>query len=170
MHENILGTRNKSEQSNLLESLLIKRQKIIINTEAKYNTLYKILDSLNNISNCLIYCSPNQIRRVQEILNSKTIIQHKFTANESKEERKNILEMFEKGDYQALVAMKCLDEGVDVPATKSAIIMASSTNPREFIQRRGRILRKHPSKQKAFIYDFLVVLAYSQILMKIFIK
>lgn len=151
------SSRSESEQTKLLESLLIKRQKIIVNAEAKYNTLLVILNSFNNLTNCLIYCSPNQIIRVQAMLNSKSIVQHKFTAYESKEERKKILDMFELGNYQVLVAMKCLDEGVDVPATKAAIIMASSTNPREFIQRRGRILRKHPNKKKALVYDILVV-------------
>jgi superfamily II DNA or RNA helicase len=53
--------------------------------------------------------------------------------------------------------MKCLDEGVDVPSTKTAIIMASSGNPREFIQRRGRVLRKFTGKEKAIIHDFIVV-------------
>ena len=53
--------------------------------------------------------------------------------------------------------MKCLDEGVNVPATKKAFILSSSTNPKEFIQRRGRVLRKHPGKEKSMIYDFLVV-------------
>ena len=49
--------------------------------------------------------------------------------------------------------MKCLDEGVDVPGTQSAYILASSSNPREFIQRRGRILRNAPGKVEAKIYD-----------------
>jgi len=54
------------------------------------------------------------------------------------------------------VAVKCLDEGVDVPSTKTAFILASTSNPREFIQRRGRILRLSKNKNKATIYDFIV--------------
>jgi superfamily II DNA or RNA helicase len=53
--------------------------------------------------------------------------------------------------------MKCLDEGVDVPATKTAFFIASTTNPKEFIQRRGRVLRKAKGKKRANIYDFIVV-------------
>jgi superfamily II DNA or RNA helicase len=53
--------------------------------------------------------------------------------------------------------MKCLDEGVDLPSTRIAVMMASSTNPREFIQRRGRILRPFSGKEKAIIYDIIVV-------------
>jgi superfamily II DNA or RNA helicase len=45
---------------------------------------------------------------------------------------------------------------VDVPATKRAYILASSTNPREFVQRRGRILRKSQGKMTASVYDFIV--------------
>ena len=56
-----------------------------------------------------------------------------------------------------LVAIKCLDEGVDVPSTKTAYFLASTSNPREFVQRRGRILRTHPSKTFSEIYDFVVL-------------
>jgi hypothetical protein len=56
-----------------------------------------------------------------------------------------------------LVAIRCLDEGVDIPATKRAFILASSTNPRQFIQRRGRVLRNAPGKHQAEIHDFVVV-------------
>ena len=57
----------------------------------------------------------------------------------------------------ALVAMKVLDEGIDVPACRTAYILASSKNPRQYIQRRGRVLRKFSGKQKAIIYDFVVL-------------
>lgn len=63
---------------------------------------------------------------------------------------------FEKGNYRALVAIKCLDEGVDVPVAENAIILSSTSNPREHVQRRGRILRNAPGKDYATIYDFLV--------------
>jgi superfamily II DNA or RNA helicase len=123
----------------------------------KYTVLNKILDELEDVKHCLIYCSPQQIDMVQEILNKRGIIQHKFTAEEDVKERKILLDSFAKGVYKVLVAMKCLDEGVDVPSTRIAVMMASSTNPREFIQRRGRILRPFSGKEKAIIYDIIVV-------------
>ena len=52
--------------------------------------------------------------------------------------------------------MKCLDEGVDVPRSELAIFCASTGNPRQFIQRRGRVLRKHPDKHMAEIHDLVV--------------
>ena len=109
------------------------------------------------MNHCLIYCSPQQISEVQQILNKRGIIQHKFTCEEDLHERAALLQSFDQGNYRALVAMKCLDEGVDVPSTKIAILMASSTNPREFIQRRGRILRLYPGKTVSTIYDIVVI-------------
>lgn len=70
----------------------------------------------------------------------------------------NYWEKFYDGDYlQALVAIKCLDEGVNIPAIKTAFILASTTNPKEYIQRRGRVLRKYPGKEFAIIYDFVTL-------------
>ena len=65
--------------------------------------------------------------------------------------------MFADGMYQALTAIKCLDEGVNIPNIRTAFIMASSRNPKEFIQRRGRLLRKAVGKKKATIYDFVIL-------------
>ena len=63
---------------------------------------------------------------------------------------------FSTGDIEVLTSMKCLDEGVDVPRSELAIFCASTGNPRQFIQRRGRILRKHPDKHIAIIHDLVV--------------
>ena len=64
---------------------------------------------------------------------------------------------FETGKLQGLVAIRCLDEGVDIPAVQTAVILASSGNPRQFIQRRGRILRPHPGKERATLFDMIVL-------------
>lgn len=81
----------------------------------------------------------------------------KFTAEESTEMRRNILSAYKNKELQALVAIKCLDEGMNVPAIKTAFILASSTNPKEYIQRRGRVLRKSEGKDFAVIYDFITI-------------
>jgi superfamily II DNA or RNA helicase len=67
-----------------------------------------------------------------------------------------LLEQFSSGAFHALVSMKCLDEGVDVPPARIAIMLDNSGNPREYIQRRGRVLRKYPGKEFAVIYDIIV--------------
>ena len=64
---------------------------------------------------------------------------------------------FKNGDIDALVSMKVLDEGIDLPICKTAYILASTRNPRQYVQRRGRILRKHPTKTFATIYDFIIM-------------
>ena len=71
-------------------------------------------------------------------------------------ERTEILDKYASGEIEVLTSMKCLDEGVDVPRSEMAIFCASTGNPRQFIQRRGRILRKHPDKHIAIIHDLVV--------------
>lgn len=68
----------------------------------------------------------------------------------------NILKSFANGDIQILLSMKCLDEGVDIPRAEHAIFCSSTGNPRQFVQRRGRVLRKSKDKEKAKIWDLIV--------------
>jgi len=79
-----------------------------------------------------------------------------FTSRESREVRENILNSFRLALIDALVAIRCLDEGIDIPACRTAYMLASGRNPKQFIHRRGRILRKAEGKEFATIYDFLV--------------
>ncbi|MFH1289841.1 MAG: helicase-related protein, partial [Nanoarchaeota archaeon] len=72
-------------------------------------------------------------------------------------ERDHLLKNFDDGVYDILIAIKCLDEGVDIPSTRTAILMCSTGNPKEYIQRRGRVLRRFPGKEKAIIYDFIII-------------
>lgn len=89
---------------------------------------------------------------VQDV--SKTTTVKKFTS--VVKGRNEILNKYAKGEIEVLTSMKCLDEGVDVPRSEMAIFCASTGNPRQFIQRRGRILRKHPDKYLAIIHDLVV--------------
>lgn len=68
----------------------------------------------------------------------------------------SILQNFADGDIQILLSMKCLDEGVDIPRAEHAIFCSSTGNPRQFVQRRGRVLRKCKGKEKAKIWDLIV--------------
>lgn len=94
------------------------------------------------------------INHYSRLLDSKGLIVHNFLGGTK--DRNRILHNFEDGKYDALLAMKCLDEGVDVPRTEYAIFCASTGNPRQFIQRRGRVLRTHDDKRFAKIYDLIV--------------
>lgn len=147
------------------ENLLFKRAELIKDANNKFKVFRKILDEMNDYSGLIIYCSPNQIDDVLKILSEYGIVAHKFTMNEKtrpmKEfgglsERDMILKDFSKGNYQVLVAMHCLDEGVDVPSASKAIFMCSSNSSREFIQRIGRVIRRSPGKAYADIYDLIV--------------
>ncbi len=153
------------ERGEIFTLLCIKRQKIIRNASSKMTTFENILDTISDIKHCLIYCSPQQIVEVQEILNKRNIVQHKFTEKEGTKpeikydglsERELLLQRFSEGTYRALVSMKCLDEGVDIPPARLAIMLDNSGNPREYIQRRGRVLRKFSGKDKAVIFDIIV--------------
>ena len=85
-----------------------------------------------------------------------------YTSETSRSDRRRLLERFGSGDdLRVLISMRCLDEGVDIPDARTAYLLASSTNPRQFIQRRGRILRRAPGKTHADIVDFVAVPAAS---------
>lgn len=102
-----------------------------------------------------------QITRVVDLLGNELEMRvSKFTSEEDISERETLKKEFDNGNLQALVAIKCLDEGVNIPSIKTAFMLASTTNPKEYIQRRGRLLRLSPGKEYAEIYDF-VTLPYS---------
>lgn len=81
----------------------------------------------------------------------------RITYRENASDRRRIIHEFDKGQTQGIVAISCLDEGVDIPSIKTAVIMSSSDNPREYIQRRGRVLRMNPGKDYADIFDMVVL-------------
>ena len=148
-----------------LEKLLIKRANIIKNANNKIPELFKILDSLKKLDHAIIYCSPEQIDIVGNILYQLKIKCNRFTMRESTvpskkynglSERDLILKRFADGEYNILIAMKCLDEGVDVPSASTGILLSSCGNPREYIQRIGRLIRRYQGKKNANIYDIIV--------------
>mgnify|MGYP000125223841 CR=1 FL=1 len=141
-----------------LEMLLIKRARLLNTAQGKLAALSAILRSLKRVDHALFYCAPEQIDDVCRLLGWEHELSiHPFTAEEPNDERQQLLLDFDRGHLDGLVAMKCLDEGVDVPSTRTAFILASSSNPREFIQRRGRILRQAPGKTEAAIYDLIAI-------------
>ena len=95
------------------------------------------------------------IMRAFEILKRRKIRSRFFTYEEVGNKRKEILEDFNNNDCQSLISIRVLDEGIDIPGVESAFLLASSRNRRQFIQRRGRVLRKSENKKFANIYDFL---------------
>lgn len=148
-----------------LEFLLYRRANLEKRAEEKYSKLEEILDFMEHISDLIIFVSDGQMERVMKMLGERNIIAHKFTQEEGTvplpkygnlSERDYLIKRFARGEYQVLVAIKCLDEGIDIPSASRAIIMASSTNPREYVQRIGRIIRQSEGKTSADIYDMII--------------
>ncbi|MGD9950869.1 MAG: helicase-related protein, partial [Desulfobulbus sp.] len=141
-----------------LKLLLIRRSELLNRAANKIVELSALVNASDHIEHTLFYCAPGQIDDVLRLLGwEHGLLVQRFTAEEDTRERQQRLVDFDNGEIQALVAMKCLDEGVDVPSTRTAYIMASSSNPREFIQRRGRVLRKSPGKEFSVIHDMIAV-------------
>lgn len=160
--------------SEYAKQLLIKRSRVIAGTKGKLPELKKQITSFKDDKHLLIYCGATTIKEadaedvnfgtrqidlVTELLGNELNMRvGRFTSQESAQERAQIRTAFAEGEMlQALVAIKCLDEGVNIPSIKTAFILASSTNPKEYIQRRGRVLRKFPGKDFAVIYDFVTL-------------
>lgn len=155
----------------VVKLLLLKRKRIIHNAAEKFSAFRKILAQVvsktRKVEYLLVYVPEGNDRKIekedQNLINSYSEIvskefkltQHQFIG--LTKNRKKILDDFSKGKIQVLTAMKCLDEGIDIKRAKTAIFCSSTGNPRQFIQRRGRILRTHPDKKFAVIYDLVVV-------------
>ena len=137
--------------------LSIKRADIIKSASNKMDTFREILEKEERLDHCLVYCTSGQMEGAAQVLRDMGIVFHRFTFKENKEERDKLLSEFADGYKDVLLAIKCLDEGVDVPSTRTAIILASSHNPIEFVQRRGRILRTYKGKERATIHDMIVL-------------
>ena len=154
------GSQTKAERSgqlNSLDFLLNKRANIVKQANEKFIALEEIFDT-NETKKSLIYCADlEQLAVVRDILSCRNILNLQFTGREDSYQRQVALGQLGRGDIQAIVAIKCLDEGIDVPQVNQAILLASSTSEREFVQRRGRILRRAPGKQFAHLFDIFTV-------------
>lgn len=152
-----------------LSMLLLKRAQVLSHARGKVQALHRAVRDRQDLDWQLVYCaegsapqdpqgSPRQVDQVLRLLGRDLHIpSHPYTAQESRTERTRILDRFRARQLRVLVSMRCLDEGVDVPDARVAYMLASSTNPRQFIQRRGRILRTAQGKDAAEIVDFIAV-------------
>lgn len=148
----------KPNEEETLENKIRQRRNLINKAKNKLYCLQKFLDDHNDIKDLIVYgADKKHLGDIESILDDYDIPNHRFSGDEDPRTRETILKLFSSRHYRALSAMKCLDEGVDVPSTQNAILLASTMNSRQHIQRRGRILRKHPGKEIANIYDFIVV-------------
>ena len=176
----IMARRNAmaTELSPHLTGLLMRRARLVGGAAKKLPILQAALTGSKPTPHTLFYCGDGtvetdeigdtsmesldqgkrQVEAVSTMLHGMGWGVSRFTSRESRRDRDNILENFRLGIIDAMVAIRCLDEGIDVPACSTAYILASCRDPRQFVQRRGRILRRAPGKELAVIHDFIVVL------------
>lgn len=153
-----LGNFDDPESEDRSLKLMLLRSRLSNNCRNKLEWLDNNIESNKSLKNTLFYVGDEIFEDTTKLLSqNKNIVATQFYGKTSNKERQEILTQFSKGIIDCLVAMKCLDEGVDVPATKLAYFLASSGNPKEFVQRRGRVLRKSPGKEFAIIYDLISV-------------
>lgn len=169
--------KGKIKLSEYAKMLLIKRARIVAGAAEKIGVLRRLIEGYRDDNQILVYCGattmhdvdyqedkpPIEEARQVDIVagmlgNDLSMRVTKFTSEENAEERERIkADIAEGKQLQALVAIRCLDEGVNIPSIRTAFIMASSTNPKEYVQRRGRVLRKFQGKRHAVIFDFITL-------------
>ncbi len=159
---------NTSSNSGLdnpdLTPILMQRARLIGAAANKLIALKTLMAGRLDTSHTLFYCgdgssdSTQQLVAVTHLLGTELGYRvNTYTADTPLPDRELLRQQFESGALQGLVAIRCLDEGIDIPAIRHAVILASSTNPRQFIQRRGRILRPDKGKDRAVLYDMVVL-------------
>ena len=174
-HVNKHGELKITEQG---KTLLLARSRIVAGAKQKLAALREQIKPYKHDTHMLIYCGATrifdydsdsttaddegerQIVAVSKLLGNELgmKVTH-FTSNETAAEREIIKQRFAEAEpYQAIAAIKCLDEGVNIPSIRTAFILASTTNPKEYIQRRGRVLRLAANKPYAVIYDFVTLI------------
>lgn len=174
------------DSEEMLKRLLLKRKRIIHKAENKAGILKDIINERKkekgNLKFTLVYVPEGNkpddneadIFDTQDVIDSDEetmhiideytkivrdvdshVIVRQFTS--TSKDREPMLKDFANGKIDVLTSMKCLDEGIDVPRSELAVFCASTGNPRQFIQRRGRVLRTHKDKHVALIHDLVVV-------------
>ncbi len=147
---------NKGAQTDRFKTLARQRSRILKRAAAKAGLARRVLDlHYRSGDHWLIYCEGRQhLQEVRESLENgpwSLLEYHSGNSHLASE----IFQHFQRGGV--LLAIKCLDEGVDIPAIDSALILASTSNPREYVQRRGRILRRSEGKYSARLFDVVVL-------------
>jgi len=155
-------------KSDIVEMLLLKRKRIIHRAHNKIFEFERILSEIKEKKGSLKYTfvyvpegnnseGDNLLDMYLKSFSNNFPYLRAFPYISDFENKDIALQEFENGDADVLFSMKCLDEGVDIPRAECAIFCSSTGNPRQFIQRRGRVLRKHKDKDRAIIYDLIVV-------------
>lgn len=158
---------SKSKSDTEAQAVLAQRARIIGSADEKFIKFKTLTKGMGNQKNTIIFTGDGSVEditeedikdkhRAEEILKSIGWEVAEFTSEVTQNERKIRIKEFVERDLNALIAIKVLDQGVNIPAIETAIILASTRSKRQYIQRLGRVLRKAPNKKMSFIYDFIV--------------
>lgn len=146
-----------------LNSELIKRARIKKNAESKIPYVIqqlRTLKSQSKLNRALIYVdNENFLDDLQNALASSRIVTSRYLGSTPSDERNKIIKNLCSDTIDAIIAIKCLDEGVDIPSARQAFILSNGTDPREYVQRLGRVLRKDDKSGKTIseVHDYLVL-------------
>ena len=163
---------NRCINPDLLVKSLRNRLRIISMSEEKRIKIDDIIDQIQEKDHVVVYCGDGKlfdkqtgeelrhIQSIKRVLNKHGFKASQFTATENMADRMELVDAFNKQEISALAAIRCLDEGINIPSIKSALILSSNDDYREFVQRRGRILRIYGAKKYANIYDVIVLPSY----------
>jgi len=162
----LAGKKPISSRANLegnkgpLERFIFARTRIVKKTSAKYTELSSVLERMrddSNLSKLMIFCEDSdQLGAVAGVLVRLGAIYGVISGETPSNQRTKIISAFSSGKVACIISMKVLDEGVDIGSAERAILMSSARDPRQYVQRAGRILRKFPGKPIAEIYDIIV--------------
>jgi superfamily II DNA or RNA helicase len=147
-----------SDAMEIIKNLLIRRARLAKKASKKIPLSVQIIkENMENGDSWLVYCEDTgQLRQISDELGKNKIKSIEYHSEIDDGTKKATLDWFKRFGG-VLLSIRCLDEGVDIPQINKALIIASSQNPRQFIQRRGRVLRNFKGKGIAYIYDMLVV-------------
>lgn len=166
----LIKKNGKLQVSDAGKSVVYARTRLLAAARSKIPLLMSLLEPRKHDKHMLIYCGAASVEDEKTLAESRQIdivtrkmreelhiSVQRFTAEEGLAERRDIKRYFQDGLYQAITAIQCLDEGVNIPKICTAFILSSSRNPKQFIQRRGRLLRRSEGKDRAVIYDFVTL-------------
>ena len=147
------SSERESSLTDKIKNLLIQRSNILKTSKNKLIELRNILRNHSYaLKNCLVYCEDiEQLDQVAAVFNEEGMDYVKY--HYEVQEKEQSMDLFKSHQRDFILSIKCLDQGLDIPECKSLILLASSTNPREYIQRRGRVLRNFLNKPSVQIFD-----------------
>jgi superfamily II DNA or RNA helicase len=149
-----------------LQIALFERSRLLGGAAGKLPALRTVMQPFRETTHNLVYCADSDMTHggVSQLDGAVALLGrdlrmrvNSFTHLTTPVDREERRRRFASGELQALVAIRCLDEGIDIPEAARGFFLASTTNPRQFVQRRGRLLRRSSGKQRADLYDFIVV-------------